>query len=339
MIIVYHGSPGSGKSYKAVHDLEKYCKTHIIFHNIEGLKHSEFSHPERFFDIREKYFESGYPPEIFFSKEFQTELYNNCIDKFKLPMLLLIDEAAEFFIDQNKIYLKWLAWHRHLGQIIILIVQDIKFLHHTFRKLVNFEYRAKLDLGFLFVYSRIDKEQTIGFFPILKRLKVFRRYKSFEINSKSYKNPFLFVFPFIAVLGLYLFFRNPIDSDRLKKNNQNFSKSQKSLKIDNSSVLVPSFSQTSIASPIYYIGKILIGRSIDTFSPHLSKFLIKKDSVIADYRVFFPKYKFLACNESGLSIMSSDNHVLNFPPRPPIAEIETHQMEMPKHEAFSSGGF
>ena len=73
MIVLYSGIPGSGKSYKMVHDLEAEKKKYFVIHNIDGLKEDYLREGEGFSFI--KYCEDQQMEvEAFFSKEYQIEL-------------------------------------------------------------------------------------------------------------------------------------------------------------------------------------------------------------------------------------------------------------------------
>jgi len=308
MFVCYHGQTGSGKTYKAVKDIDDLCKKYIIFHNIDGLKPEYFDFPDRFINFRESYFEKNIcSPKEFFTKSFQIELSQQCKDKYSLPICIILDEAHDYFLDQNKDFLIWLAWHRHLGQHIIFITQNTTQLHHTYRKLINFEYRAKLDFWKFFVYQRIDKGETTGLRFERKKASVFKKYKSYETPSKQYFNPFLLFLPILVICGLYLYFRNPVEVSREKRlskinesaltsGNSGSSKSDSipGKKIDFSSGPGASFHLPSIDfKNFYYVGcsifwKNLTGSDFDGLKSRF--YLCDESGQTWNYKDIFPNF-------------------------------------------------
>jgi hypothetical protein len=297
MIICIHGGIGGGKTYRVVNDLEKYSNDHLILHNIEGLKPEKFQHPERFINIDSKYFSSGILPKDFFTKDFQEELTSQVRQKYNLKILLVIDEAHEYFYEQNKQYLIYLAYHRHFGQTIILITQNTGNIHHSYRKLFSHEYRSKLDLKLFFVYSRLDKGETTGFNLVPKKQKVFEKYTSFQIEGRKYRNLLLITFPFILIGGWYLFTRNPFGEGSLF----NGSPSQSIIPPASSPGTSPgNFSPSpALSSPAphesfwYYAGCVLFGSQ--WFNDlKKSRFLIFSENFpMADFRQYFEDAQYI----------------------------------------------
>lgn len=195
MFIFYTGLPGSGKSYRVVHDLlqtqnSKKGKKYYVYHNIDGLKEENFNDPFLINDWRDLITEGYCADEIqFFSEEFQTQLCREVQEKYGLPVLIIIDEAHRWFDRDRKSLKAWVSFHRHLGQDIWMVTQKQTMIHNSYRGLAEYEKRAKnnslFDNPFVFIYSKICNGQTFGTEFKRKKKKVFEAYKSFEANNKK----------------------------------------------------------------------------------------------------------------------------------------------------------
>lgn len=222
MFIIYTGKPGSGKSYKAVSDIfKKWNKEYFILHSIDGVKKEYFNEPGCLEDWQEKYINSEETSiQEFFTEAYQTELARNIKEESGKRMMLIVDEAHRIFQDPNKDWLAWLSYHRHIGQTVVFITQNIMMIHHTYRKLMDYEMRAKISIGPLILYNKIENGESCGMTLNMKKKKIFKLYKSYEIEGKSYSN---YIYAFIAVLvlvGGFYYFKNPIKSEASKKPRQ-----------------------------------------------------------------------------------------------------------------------
>jgi len=213
MIVLYSGIPGSGKSYKMVHDLEEEKKKYFVIHNIDGLKEGYLAEGEGFNFL--KYCEEQkMEVEDFFSKEYQITLTEAVREKYGKNCLMIIDECHEWF-DRNKKTLKmWLSYHRHLNQNIWLVAHRSSNLPSVYRSFIEVEYRAKFSSIFalpgFFIYNRILGGEAVGYTFAKKKQQVFKLYKSMAEGFKKPKPSW--VIPIIAILiavGVWYFFTLP----------------------------------------------------------------------------------------------------------------------------------
>lgn len=188
MIILYSGIPGSGKSYKMVHDLLDLKDEYYVVHNIDGMKKDTFGE----FGINwVEYCErEGMEVTDFFSKEYQLEFTEAVEAKYDRNCIVVIDEAHEWF-DKNKKTIKmWLSYHRHLNQEIWLVAHKSTNLPAVYRSFVEIEYRAKssslISIPGFFLYNRISGGERVGYKFVRIDKKVFQYYKS---QNKGFKKP------------------------------------------------------------------------------------------------------------------------------------------------------
>lgn len=246
MIVLYSGIPGSGKSYKMVHDLEEEKKKHFVIHNIDGLKEGYLSESEGFNFL--KYCENEkMEVEDFFSKDYQIELTEAIRAKYGKNCLVIVDECHEWF-DRNKKTLKmWLSYHRHLNQDIWLVAHRSSNLPSVYRSFIEVEYRAKFSSIFalpgFFIYNRILAGEAVGYTFARKKKHIFELYKSMAAGFKK-KMPSLLL-PILALLiigGVWYFFTLPgkLQKSKVDKAKSSISENQVS-GVSGGSVPVVSF--------------------------------------------------------------------------------------------------
>lgn len=187
MIQLYTGVPGSGKSYKLVHDLsgllEKEPELTVIA-NINGLKlpHEDFDKmlSERFPDPS---LSMSDRLERFFSYEYQESLNA----EFGGPLMYVLDECQLYFpgrvsLPKTEAYLQR---HRHLGHYILLATQSTRLISKNIVALVELEYRAVMRTASLFGELRYHQKSPltnviISTITHRPKKKVFDLYKSFD---------------------------------------------------------------------------------------------------------------------------------------------------------------
>ena len=225
MIILYTGKPGSGKSYKLVHDmlLKENQARYYMYHNIDGLDESVFDNPEMVKDWR-SFHTDGFNEEEIFTEEFQAEISKQVQEKYGRQSLWIIDEAYRWFDYAKKERKSWLSYHRHYGQDIWLCSQDATQIHPHYRKMVEYEFRAKQGFMFhlpgYFLYEKRANGGRFGFTRAKKKKEIFDAYKSFEVASKRRFSWFIpATFILLGLVGVW-WFRPPMESKEVEKKKQ-----------------------------------------------------------------------------------------------------------------------
>jgi hypothetical protein len=153
--ILYSGKKGRGKSLLAVINMIKgdWHKKYFIFHNIDDLDHNRFEYPDQVVDWKRFCEQRKIDPDSLFDRELWIKIGKWVLKKYDKPILLIVDEAVNWFesIDKNK--LGWLAYTRHIPMDVIFIPQHKNMMHYKYRYLVDSEVRAKFKLGPMFIYA------------------------------------------------------------------------------------------------------------------------------------------------------------------------------------------
>lgn len=213
MITLFSGIPGSGKSYKMVAELSRLKNKYYVVHNIDSLKEGYLG--EFGMNFLEYCKRENMEVVDFFNREYQIKYCAAVHEKYNRPILVIIDEAHEWFHAHSKALRIWLSYHRHLDQDIWLVAHRSQNLPSVYRSFIEVEYRAKSGsiLGFpgYFVYNRILGGQKAGYKIEKKKQEIFDLYKSQLIdNKKKRKIPLMLpILGVIACIGVVLFFWIP----------------------------------------------------------------------------------------------------------------------------------
>lgn len=209
MITLYSGIPGSGKTYKMVAELSRCKDKYYVVHNIDGLQEGYLGiYGINFIEYCKT---ENMAVEDFFSKEYQIKYCAAVYKKYERPVLVIIDEAHEWFSGKSENLKMWLSYHRHIDQDIWLVAHRSTNIPAMYRSFIEVEYRAKsgsiIGLPGMFLYNRILGGQASGYSKERKQQKIFDIYKSQLINSeKKRKVPTFLLFVLAAaVLGVMLF--------------------------------------------------------------------------------------------------------------------------------------
>jgi hypothetical protein len=190
MIEIYTGKPGRGKTYRAVYEIAKEStqKKYFVIHNIAGLKKEVFKDPEQVKTFEEIMQKNQVDIDTFLSIEFLEMLCLSINERYRKPVLLVIDEAYDFFGQYTDQKMSLLAKHRHAGLRIMLIVQNQNQIFYKYKGLIDYEIRAKLRLFGHFIYQKIEGGENTGkqFIPIRK--KNFDLYKSYQVKERAKLN-------------------------------------------------------------------------------------------------------------------------------------------------------
>jgi hypothetical protein len=213
MITLFSGLLGSGKSYKMVAELSRCKEQYFVVHNIDKLQEGylgEFG--VNWIDYCK---ELNLDVSEFFSKEYQSEYSKAIFEKYNRPILVIVDEAHEWFDRHVKTFKMWLSYSRHLDQTVWLVAHSSKNIPAIYRSFIEVEYRAKsgsfLILPQFFFYNRVFQGERAGYTFERKKKEIFALYKSKEINTdKKAKTSYLLpVMGVLAVSGVVLFFWLP----------------------------------------------------------------------------------------------------------------------------------
>ena len=213
MITLFSGIPRSGKSFKMVAELSRQKDKYYVVHNIDGLQEGYLGeYGVNWIDYCTK---NNIEVTDFFSKDYQIKFTTAVNDKYSRPVLVIIDEAHEWFDRHSKNLKMWLSYHGHLNQNIWLVAHRSTNLPAVYRSFIEVEYRAKggsfIGMPGYFCYNRILGGQRSGYTFEKKDKEIFKLYKS-ELIESSKKRKVPMVLPTlaaIAIIGLLMFFVIP----------------------------------------------------------------------------------------------------------------------------------
>ena len=250
-ITLYSGLPRSGKTYRMVYDMYKARDRYFIIHNIDGLKEGLLG--DFGFNWVEYCEKEKIEVDDFFSKDYQIELSKHIRKKYKREMLIIIDEAHEWFDHHVKNLKMWLSYHGHLGQTIWLVSHRSQNIPSVYRSFVEIEYRAKhsqiISIPKLFVYNKIFAGEKLGYDFRIKRQAIFDLYKSQQNDFKATAaSPILLISIIAICLGVWFYISVP---QRLWGNKD----IKKSVSIEKQ-LIQNSINDYSENKNIYYAGKI-----------------------------------------------------------------------------------
>jgi zona occludens toxin (predicted ATPase) len=206
MITLYSGVPGSGKSYKMVAELSRQKDKYYVVHNIDGLKDGYLG--DYGINFVTYCNENDLQIQEFFSKEYQIKFSSAVLEKYKRPVLVIIDEAQEWFSKTNHDIKMWLSYHRHLNQDVWLVAHRLTNIPQVYRSFIEVEFRAKsghyINVPGYFIYNRILGGQRAGYVKEKRNPEIFSLYKSamFDVQKKRKKSGFLLLLGVIILVGL-----------------------------------------------------------------------------------------------------------------------------------------
>jgi hypothetical protein len=219
------GKPGSGKTLLAIKLLtdryffwhnkdkcfyrQKKYRDYVIFTNIDGFKLEHKNLVEIFRDV---------PFETFFTKLYQDRIHK------KYPKIIYIIDECQAFIGpyfRNKDVIFYFDYHRHYGDKVWLISQDITKINRQISTLHSQEYRAVNRTFTIFGEFRYNIKDNGTIFKrksFKPDKRLFDLYKSFSGDDQEKRtNPIrnLIVLLTIAFLCFGYYFYNKIQPDDL----------------------------------------------------------------------------------------------------------------------------
>lgn len=216
MIQLYTGVPGSGKSYKMVHDLanllEKEPDINVIS-NIDNLKLPHTNFDELLEDLYPGAKRRGDRLEQFFHMEHQEKLS----EEFGGPILYVLDECQLYFPRRGTMpnTEEYFQRHRHLGHYVLLASQAASLINRNLIPLIELEYHAPRRTISFFGEIRYKErspqspKQIIRSITLRPKQAIFDLYQSF--NAAEIKKPKatlgkLFLLPLLLSPVFYLFY-------------------------------------------------------------------------------------------------------------------------------------
>lgn len=159
-IKVFSGIPGSGKTYRVVYDIfKKEGAKYFVCHNIDGFRGAAV--PGGVVRTHEEVARAlGVSVGELWTGAVQKRLCELAQSEYGRPVLMVVDEAQLLFGEKNRSVLEWLSQHRHYGQDVWLVCQNIMMLDRKIQDLVEVEIRGKRGAAIgLFLYQwRINGE-------------------------------------------------------------------------------------------------------------------------------------------------------------------------------------
>lgn len=206
------GNPGSGKTLLAVKLLmDKYffwhnrdkcfyrkedSKKYTIITNINGFIHNSFSLDDL---IKDTSFDS------FFSKSNQDKFHES------YPHVIYVIDECQQYIDKyyrNRDVIFYFDYHRHYGDVIYLVTQDIIKICKDISTLHDYEYRAvnrTFSLAGEFRYNVKSKGDRVKGLSFRNPKRYFDLYTSFSgDNKETRRNPVLFILVPLILLFSFL---------------------------------------------------------------------------------------------------------------------------------------
>lgn len=241
MVTFLTGVPGSGKSYKAVFtifnnfsDNEKAKKDtkkdfQNCYTNINQFKF-DLVHDVLYldFDVLKKQLQQLH--KLYKAKATDEELIEKCKEFEIYKSLFVIDEAHNYFDNNDPILIWWLSYHRHLYQDILLITQNLSLIFSKYKSFSEYFYRAKATTVSLdrntfkydvYINSRLAMNAKSHTEKLPKIPEVFELYQSGDkVDSANILLRFLLMSAFALLLVIvmaYLFFSSPDKEEDFNK--------------------------------------------------------------------------------------------------------------------------
>lgn len=233
MLTLLTGTPGSGKTLYAIDiivkinssELKEFENIKNIYNNISGFKF-EYFNKSLINNIKLDYHWFYVHLSILHKMFLQNQTKQNlddilqeyCIKNNIFDSYFIIDEAHNYFENQDKIINWWFTYHRHLHHEILLITQNKTLINQTYRNIPEIFVRA-------LPVSKLISKSTLRYFNYTD-FRMSKKYSTTEIKidntyfdlyksgNKSNQNLvgakyirfFIIVFIFFIVITIYFYF-------------------------------------------------------------------------------------------------------------------------------------
>jgi zona occludens toxin len=228
MLTLLTGSPGSGKTLFAIDNIIKIANNEApefkniknVYTNISGFKFDKFEgnnvnflrlYFDSFYDHLKKLF------AIYCENDGEDNLddllqeyckQNNILDTY-----FIIDEAHQYFDNQDKVKNWWFTYHRHLNHEILLITQNKSLINTIYRNIpeifIKAQPRSKAisqNVLRFFLYTEYRMTQKFATTEITVNKSYFDLYKSGNKSSQKRVGVKYIIYFFIMVFVLLFFF-------------------------------------------------------------------------------------------------------------------------------------
>jgi len=241
MLTLLVGTPGSGKTLFAIDKVIKiandesseFRNIEYVYNNISGFNFDKFKDNKVHFE--KLVFDSLYVHlKVLYSLFIQNEnkdnlddiLQNYCKEHKLLNAYFIIDEAHNYFDNQDKIKNWWFTYHRHLNHEILLITQNKSLINTQYRNIpelfIKAQPRSKAiskDVLRYFNYTEYRMTQKYSTTEIKVNKTYFDLYTSGNISNQKLVGKkiiyafIIFIFTFLLIF-IYFIYKNWFDTPK-----------------------------------------------------------------------------------------------------------------------------
>lgn len=229
MLTLLVGTPGSGKTLYAIDKIIKincfeapeFNHIQVIYNNISGFKFEKYLDSKVLnlkLDFNNFYIHLKFLYSLFLKNQNNDDLdeilKKYCIENNIYNAYFIIDEAHNFFDNQDKIKNWWFTYHRHLNHEILLITQNKTLINTQYRNIPELFIKAQprskaISTNVLryFNYTDYKMLQKFSITEIKTDLSYFDLYTSGNLSKQKLQGKKLLIFFFsMIVLAIILFF-------------------------------------------------------------------------------------------------------------------------------------
>lgn len=228
MLTLLVGTPGSGKTLYAIdkvikianHEDSEFKNIEYLYTNISGFDFDKFKDNKVIFDrfLFDKFYAHI---QDLFALFLQNEDEDNlddilqayCKEHNLLNAYFIIDEAHNFFDNQDKVKMWWFTYHRHLNHEILLITQNKSLINTQYRNVpeifIKAQPRSKAiseNVLRYFNYTEYRMTQKFSTTEITVNKSYFDIYKSGNVsNQKRVGVKYIYMFILFLILCFSFF--------------------------------------------------------------------------------------------------------------------------------------
>ena len=239
MLTLLTGTPGSGKTLLAIDiiikinskEAKEFAQIKTIYNNIAGFKFEKYLNSEienKKLNFDELYIHLSLLYSLFLKNQNKDDLDNilqeYCEKNNILNSYFIIDEAHNYFDNQDKIKNWWFTYHRHLNHEILLITQNKSLINNQYRNIPELFIKAQprskaISKNVLryFNYTEYRMTQKYSTTEIKVNKTYFDLYTSGNISNQKLVGKkiiyafIIFIFTFILVF-IYFIYKNWFDT-------------------------------------------------------------------------------------------------------------------------------
>ena len=239
MLTLLTGTPGSGKTLYAIdiiikinsNEAKEFAHIKTIYNNISGFKFEKYINSEienKKLNFDELYIHLSLLYSLFLKNQNKDDLDNilqeYCEKNNILNSYFIIDEAHNYFDNQDKIKNWWFTYHRHLNDEILLITQNKSLINTQYRNIPELFIKAQprskaISKNVLryFNYTEYRMTQKYSTTEIKVNKTYFDLYTSGNISNQKLVGKkiiysfIIFIFTFILIF-IYFIYKNWFDT-------------------------------------------------------------------------------------------------------------------------------